>query len=81
MIDLTCSFLVVTSGKPCGKIEAHLLAEQAQRAGAGAVALFVRRGCEAWRADRDIGAKVRFSPMMLPYDRPSPGQGQGGASA
>ena len=33
------SFLVVSSGKPCGEVEAHLVAEDAQRAGAGAVAL------------------------------------------
>ena len=39
MIDLRCSFLVVTSGKPRRKIEPHLLAEDRARAGAGAVAL------------------------------------------
>ena len=38
-IDLICSFLVVSSGKPCGQVEADLAAEHAQRAGAGAVAL------------------------------------------
>ena len=40
MMDLRCSFLVVTSGKPCGQIEAHLMAEDRAGAGAGAVALF-----------------------------------------
>ena len=39
MIDLRCSFLVVTSGKPVGEVEAHLMAEHRQRAGAGAVVL------------------------------------------
>ena len=38
-IDFRCSFLVVTSGKP-SQIEAHLLAEHAARAGAGAVGFF-----------------------------------------
>ena len=38
-IDLRCSFLVVSSGKPLGEIEPHLMAEHRQRAGAGAVAL------------------------------------------
>ena len=36
---LECSFLVVISGKPSREIEAHLMAEHRQRAGAGAVAL------------------------------------------
>ena len=39
MIDRRCSFLVVSSGKPGAEIEAHLAAEDAQRAGAGAVGL------------------------------------------
>ena len=39
MIDRRWSFLVVTSGKPCGQVEPHLVAEDAQRAGAGAVGL------------------------------------------
>ncbi len=39
MIDLRCSFLVVSSGKSFGEIEAHLRAEPGQRAGAGAVLL------------------------------------------
>ena len=39
MIERMCSFLVVTSGKPVGQIEAHLMAEHAQRAGAGAIGL------------------------------------------
>ena len=38
MIDFRCSFLVVTAGSP-REIEAHLVAEDAERAGAGAVAL------------------------------------------
>ena len=38
-IDFRCSFLVVTSGKPCVEVEAHLMAEHRDRAGAGAVAL------------------------------------------
>ena len=37
MIDLRCSFLVVSSGKPCREVEAHLVAEHRARAGAGAV--------------------------------------------
>ena len=48
MIDLTCSFLVVTSGKPRGKVEPHLMAEHRQRAGAGAVALFDALGEHAF---------------------------------
>ena len=38
-IDLRCSFLVVMQRKAVGEIEAHLMAEHRQRAGAGAVAL------------------------------------------
>ena len=38
-IDFRCSFLVVTQRKAVGEIEAHLMAEHRQRAGAGAVAL------------------------------------------
>jgi hypothetical protein len=32
MIDFKCSFFVVTSGKPLGQIEPHLMAENAERA-------------------------------------------------
>ena len=39
MIERRCSFLVVTSGKPFAQVEAHLVAEHAQRADAGAVLL------------------------------------------
>ena len=39
MIDLVCSFLVVVSGKAVGQVEAHLVAEDAPRARAGAIAL------------------------------------------
>ena len=39
MMERRCSFLVVTSGKPAAQIEAHLIAEDAQGAGAGAVVL------------------------------------------
>ena len=38
-IERRCSFLVVTSGKPSAQVEAHLPAEHAARAGAGAVGL------------------------------------------
>ena len=41
MMERRCSCLVVTSGNPASQIEAHLIAEHAQRAGAGAV-LFAR---------------------------------------
>ena len=41
MIDLVCTFLVVSSGKPAAEVEAHLVAEHRQRAGAGAVVLAV----------------------------------------
>ena len=41
MIDLVWTFLVVTSGKPAREVEAHLVAEHRQRAGAGAVVLAV----------------------------------------
>ena len=41
MIDLVWTFLVVTSGKPGREVEAHLVAEHRQRAGAGAVGLAV----------------------------------------
>ena len=37
--ERVCTFLVVTSGKPCGEVEPHLVAEDAAGAGAGAVAL------------------------------------------
>ena len=39
MIERRWSFLVVTSGKPGGQIEAHLVPEDAQGAGPGAVGL------------------------------------------
>ena len=39
MIDRKCSFLVVSSGNPFCKVEAHLRAEPGQGAGAGAVLL------------------------------------------
>ena len=39
MMDLTCSFLVVTRGKPLRQIEAQLMAENRAGADAGAVAL------------------------------------------
>ena len=39
MMERRCTFLVVTSGKPSAQVEAHLVAEHALRAGAGAVAL------------------------------------------
>ena len=39
MIERRCSFFVVSTGKPSREIEAHLVAEQAQRAGARAVVL------------------------------------------
>ena len=38
-IDFSGSFLVVSIGKPGDQIEAHLVAEDRQRAGAGAVVL------------------------------------------
>ena len=38
-IDFSGSCLVVSIGKPGGQIEAHLMAEHRQRAGAGAVVL------------------------------------------
>ena len=41
MIERRCSFFVVTSGNPAREVEAHLVAEDAQRAGAGAVTLLV----------------------------------------
>jgi hypothetical protein len=37
MIERRCSFLVVSSGKTLGQVEAHLPAEHRARAGAGAV--------------------------------------------
>ena len=42
-IERRCSFLVVTSGKPSAQVEAHLPAEHAARAGAGAVGLVACR--------------------------------------
>ena len=39
MMDLRCSFLVVSSGKLSAQVEAQLAAEHRQRAGAGAVGL------------------------------------------
>ena len=38
MIDLRCSFLVVSSGKPCAEIEPHLMAEDRARARPGPIA-------------------------------------------
>ena len=48
MMDLRCSFLVVSSGKPPRQIEAHLMAEDRQGADAGAVALFHALGEHAF---------------------------------
>ena len=55
-IDFRCSFLVVTQRKAVGEIEAHLMAEHRERAGAGAVALLhaLARGCVP--SGRGIGA-------------------------
>ena len=39
MIERRCSFFVVTSGKPSLQIEAHLMAEDGERAGSGPVVL------------------------------------------
>ncbi len=39
-MDFRWHFLVVTSGKALREIEAHLVAEHADRAGAGAVGFF-----------------------------------------
>ena len=58
MIDLRCSFLVVSSGKPCGQVEAHLPAEDAQRAGAGAVAALHAVG-------QDVGQQVEVLPLRM----------------
>ena len=41
MIDLVCTFFVVSSGKPSASVEAHLVAEHGQRAGARAIVLGV----------------------------------------
>ena len=48
MMDLTCSFLVVTQRKARGEIEAHLMAEHRAGADAGAVALFHALGEHAF---------------------------------
>ena len=39
MMDLRCTLLVVSSGKPAFEVEPQLRAEDAERAGAGAVVL------------------------------------------
>ena len=54
-IDLRCSRLVVTSGKPLREIEANLPAEQRAHAGAGAVALD-RAVVERFAHQIEIGA-------------------------
>ena len=43
MIERRCSFLVVSAGKPVGEVEPHLVPEDAERAGAGAVGLLDAR--------------------------------------
>ncbi len=59
-IDLACSFLVVVSGKAVGEIEAHLMAEHGQGAGAGAVALLDPAGEQSHVPSvRDIAAWAR----------------------
>ena len=45
--DRTCTFLVVTSGKPVGQVEPHLVAEDAAGAGAGAIGLHGAGGQDA----------------------------------
>ena len=66
MIDLTCSFLVVTQRKAARQIEAHLMAEDRARADAGAVALFDALGEHAFHqievlAHRFCGFAVAMS--------------------
>ena len=55
MIERRCSFLVVSSGKPFGEVEAHLVAEHRQRADAGAV-LCATPSSRIARAGRDRAA-------------------------
>ena len=93
-IDFRCSRLVVTSGKPCVEVEAHLPAEQRTHAGAGAVALddAVARALRAGDRDRRASAPgaprcARFGSQRrrskrrerLHDDRPQAAPGLGGA--
>ncbi len=75
MIDFRCSFFVVTSGKPSRQVEAHLMAEDRERAGAGAVVACARprRGCGAAGRDRRAcGAPASdIAPRRLARERPN----------
>ena len=69
MMERRCSCLVVTSGNPAREVEAHLIAEYAQGAGAGAVFLAapVMRVCGA--ENRDIaapGSPYALAALRLP---------------
>ena len=56
MIERRCSFLVVTSGKPSAQVEAHLPAEDRERAGARPVVLAVAVLRAHGASDRDIAS-------------------------
>ena len=66
MIDFRCSFLVVSSGKPCAEIEAHLMAEHRQRAGAGAVALFHAVGEHMFHQVEILPHRLLKAPQLHP---------------
>ena len=52
MIERRCSFLVVSSGKPVGEVEAHLVAEDRTGADAGPVLLRNAVSRMSWRRSR-----------------------------
>ena len=76
--ERTCTFLVVTNGKPVGEIEAHLVAEDAAGAGAGAVGLDGAGGQDAVHQIQVLlhGSSLESPARLWPPDRPQDAQGR-----
>ncbi len=69
-MDFVCTFLVVSSGKAPREIEAHLVAEHRQRAGAGAVVLAVT---VVAHVAHEIEVDVAWWDSSVPPRKPSVG--------
>ena len=70
--ERVCTFLVVTSGKPVGEVEAHLVPEDAAGAGAGAVGLL-----DALVEDPAEEVEVACMGQTYPWRPPFPCQTPG----
>ena len=71
MIDFRCSFLVVTQRKALREVEAHLVAEHRQRAGAGAVVLLAPVGENAFHQVEVLAHGVAYAGGRRGMNRPT----------